>query len=313
MTRHQVSAQSPESLFESYRRGIKVSLLPYLAKTLDDISKDPLARNEAEELLGLLSRAFPGRACVPWALEATLRFNRMILEEEQDFKRRGTYRRRPQDAGQVNQDVYQSRTVMLDYYLPGLFLSYLTWPHHQALLAFYRQEFLAPSAPELVMEWGFGHGLLSVLAARAWPRARLFGLDISPHSLAFTRALMEAETAISRCSFSLGDILTADLPADKACGIICAELLEHVSEPKALLERLAAAMRGDGQAFLTAAINAPQADHIAHFRSAAEVEALVKEAGLTVIKRQELVHPHRNGASLAPTVLALIAAKKGAR
>jgi ubiquinone/menaquinone biosynthesis C-methylase UbiE len=299
----------PASLFEAYKDGLKGSLLPFLAEPLGLIAKDQEARDEAEKLLNLIASAFPDKPLIPWAVSATLRFNRMILEEERDFKRRGTYRRQRDDASFVNESVYQSHTVMEGYYLLGLLLTYLTWPHHQALLRFYRKRFLTPATVDFVMEWGTGHGLLSVLAAQAFPSAKLLGVDISPHSLAFTSSLLEAAGLASRCRFALGDVLQEPAPPEKAQRIICAEVLEHVSDPSALLRRLTGCLDHGGRAFLTAAINAAQADHIFHFRQTGEVTALIEKSGLEIVAAEEFIHPNRQGDDAAPAVLAVIAAR----
>jgi 2-polyprenyl-3-methyl-5-hydroxy-6-metoxy-1,4-benzoquinol methylase len=94
--------------------------------------------------------------------------------------------------------------------------------------------------------------------------------------------------------------------------LICAELLEHVADPKALLFRVAASLKDGGKAFLTAAINAPQPDHIYHFRSAGEVEELVQACGLSIHAQRLFTHPHRKTQNEPPAILALTAAKEPA-
>ena len=264
---------------------------------------------DLEEALLLLQKAFPERASPGWAVEATLRFNRMIIAEELDYRRRQAYRHAPGDAGKVNAEIYQSGETMTGFYLAGLMLSYYTWSHHKDLLALFHGFLDTGPKGAYVMEWGTGHGLLSLLAARQWPSARLLALDISPHSLAFTAKLLAAAGIADRSELMLGDVLDPTLDFPQVDRLICAEVLEHVAEPGALIQRAAAALAGGGRAFFTAAINAPQPDHIFHFRCESEVEALIRAAGLSIESKTALVHPHRAGQDKAPTVFALTAIK----
>ncbi len=299
---------TPHVLFESYRDALKASVLPFLGHSLDRLADDRQA--ELDELLLLLHRAFPEQPSPGWAVKATLRFNRMIIAEELDYRERAAYRRAPQDAADVNQLIYQSAETMTGFYLAGLLLSYFTWPHHTALLSFYRESFLTGRKPGTVMEWGVGHGLFTLHAKRQWPNASLVALDISEHSLDFTKRLLEADGTSCRPQFVLGDILAESLVLPTVDRLVCAEVLEHVADPKALLQRVADCLLPGGVTFLTAAINAPQPDHIFHFRDAGEVEELVRAAGLVIRAKRSLTHPHRARQSEAPTVLALIAAKE---
>jgi SAM-dependent methyltransferase len=302
-----------QTLFEAYRGALKASPLPFLGEALDRIASSEALRTELEEILRLLSIAFPERPSPGWAASSTLSFNRMIIQEELDFQTRGSYRHKPQDAGRINARFYQSAQIMPGLYLPGLLLSYYTWRHHQELLAFYRETFLAPGGePQEVMEWGPGHGLFSLLAARRWPNATLHVCDISPYSLLFTHSLLEAGGVLNRCRSALGDLLDSSLDLPKTDRLICAELLEHVAEPRILVQRVAASLKDGGKAFVTAAINAPQPDHIFHFRTESEVEDLIRWAGLRITGKRTLTHPHRLHQNEPPTVLALLATKEPA-
>ena len=205
------AAANGQALSTLYLEALRHSPLPFLAGAIGPAGQNH-ANNELEEVLLLLEKAFPHAPSPAWAVGATLRFNRMIIAEELDFRRRQAYRHSPADAGKINAQIYQSAETMTGYYLAGLLLSYYNWKHHQDLLAFYREEFLGGSTgAAAVMEWGVGHGLLLHLAARKWPSARLLAIDISPHSLTFTRNLLEAAGSAGRAEFRLGDVLDPTL------------------------------------------------------------------------------------------------------
>ncbi len=289
---------------------LRRSMLPFLADGIDTLSAKPGYRDSLEEILGLLRRGWREKPWPKWAANGTLRFNRTVLQEELSFRKSGQYSRTPEDSVAVNAEVYQSTEVMEGYYLVGLLLSYFTWIHHDRMLEFYRTRFLRDGgSANAVMEWGIGHGLFALLAARVWPAARMTAVDISEHSLDFARRLFEAAGETSRVTFVTADILGCDATFEPVDRLICSELMEHVADPRLLLTRISAALMPGGRAFVTTAINAPQPDHIYLFRSRDEVEQLVAASGLIIEEAISLVHPHNEGRVGAPTVLAMIAVK----
>lgn len=300
-------------LTSEFCTALRKSMLPFLADGIDVLSGKPGYRDSFEEILHLLRRAWHEKPWPKWAANGTLRFNRTVLQEELRFRKSGEYSRGPQDSVDVNAEVYQSTEVMEGYYLVGLLLSYFTWVHHDRMLDFYRNRFLSNgNATKDVMEWGIGHGLFTLLAARAWPNAKITAVDISEHSLEFANRLFQAAGEASRVTFVKADILDRDATFEPVDRLICSELMEHVADPALLVGRVAAALAPGGRAFVTTAINAPQPDHIYLFRSRDEVEKLVTASGLIIEEAISLVHPHNEGRVGAPTVLAMIAAKAGA-
>jgi ubiquinone/menaquinone biosynthesis C-methylase UbiE len=175
---------------------------------------------------------------------------------------------------------------------------------------FYRRHFLdAEAKVGSVMEWGVGHGLFTLLASRSWPQAQIFALDISQHSLDFSRSLLKADGAEQRDKFFSADILSPDVTLPCVDRLICSELMEHVPDPHALGRRVYDVLNKDGKAFVTAAINAPQPDHIYLFRSRQEVEDLIVASKLHIEAALPVVHPNHKGREGAPTVLAMVVAK----
>jgi SAM-dependent methyltransferase len=298
-------------LLADYRDALNKSMLPFLGGTIGALSADAGYCDDLEDLLALLRRAYPHKPWPKWSAGGTLRFNRMIIQEELEFRKSATYSRRPEDSALVNEEIYSSSEVMDGFYLVGLLLSYFTWFHHKRILDFYRARFLRRpgGAVGRVMEWGVGHGLFSLLAARAWPVAWLTAVDISQHSLDFTRRLLAADAVTQRVEFVLQDILEPHAELPVVDRLICSELMEHVAEPPELAKRMATVLAPGGCAFVTAAINAPQPDHIYLFRSPQEVEELIRSVGLIVEAALPVGHPHNEGRDDAPTVLAMVVSK----
>jgi SAM-dependent methyltransferase len=255
--------------------------------------------------LQLLREAYPERPWPAWPADGYIAFNRMVLKEEQAFRKTGAYSASEGDIDRISEEIYNNPDVMNKYYLVGLYVTYFIWPHHYRMLDFYRREFLGPEAGEAASfaEWGVGHGLLSADALQRWPQAQAHLYDLSPHSLGFAQRLLARHAG--RCVFLQDDVATApSLPTVDR--LVCSEVLEHVPRPELVLQRATAVLAPGGRAFLTAAIDAPQPDHIYLFRSDQEVFDMVAANGLTVRSHLSVVHPSRQSDDRPPRVLGLV-------
>jgi 2-polyprenyl-3-methyl-5-hydroxy-6-metoxy-1,4-benzoquinol methylase len=65
------------------------------------------------------------------------------------------------------------------------------------------------------------------------------------------------------------------------------EVLEHLEKPVAFLKVLRRMLQDGGKAFITAAITAPNEDHIYLYNEVGDVEAQLLEAGFSVLDFQE--------------------------
>ena len=159
--------------------------------------------------------------------------------------------------------------------------------------------------PERIAEWGVGHGLLILEALERWPQAQAAILDLSKFSLAFTARMLAAAGMGNRCESYQGDVVK--LPATRSVQrLICSELLEHVPNPKLLLERLRDALAPGGLAYLTGAINAAQPDHVSLFTSTEQLLSLVEEQGLVMRAHLTACHPNRQAEQNPPAVVAMV-------
>jgi hypothetical protein len=89
-----------------------------------------------------------------------------------------------------------------------------------------------------------------------------------------------------RCTLNLQDIL-ADPPTSPASFLTNVEVLEHLENPLEFLKGLNRLLEPGGLAMITAAVTAPNADHIYLYNSVDELVSQVKEAGFTVIDSRE--------------------------
>ncbi|ASW96091.1 class I SAM-dependent methyltransferase [Mycobacterium intracellulare] len=182
------------------------------------------------------------------------------------------------------QEVYLNDEYMHTQYLPGLLLSHYLWPHHYLQLQYFERFFLPSLAKEArprFAEVGIGTGVYSRTALQAVSKAEGVGYDLSPVSVNFTLAHLEAFGLLDRYDTSLRDVI-AQPPEDQISHVICVEVLEHLEDPVALLRALKNMTAPAGKLFITAALNAANADHIYLYRNAEDVLAQAEESGLHV-------------------------------
>jgi len=179
-------------------------------------------------------------------------------------------------------EVYCNDDHMWRQYLPGLLLSHYLWPHHYRQIEYFKTFFLSMLCRHQVTEFaevGVGTGIYSRLTLQAVPEIRGAGFDISPMSLRFTLGHVAAYGHADRYSAIKHNIL--EQPNDKTYrALICVEVLEHMEDPLVLLKSLKSMCAADGKMFVTAALNAADADHIYLYRQPQDVLDQVAAAGL---------------------------------
>ena len=119
------------------------------------------------------------------------------------------------------------------------------------------------------------------LALAEAPSWRGEGVDISPTSVNWARALAEAAGTSDRANIHEGDALSFRPQCPAQAAISCF-VLEHLEKPEALLGNMAEALEPGAPAFVTAAITAAEIDHIYEFRRESELVALAEQAGFRV-------------------------------
>jgi 2-polyprenyl-3-methyl-5-hydroxy-6-metoxy-1,4-benzoquinol methylase len=189
----------------------------------------------------------------------------------------------------VAKAVYHSASYMFDLYLPGILLSQYLWPHHYNQLKFFRERFvpLARAATGcLFFDVGVGTGFYSKEMLRQVPGSTGRGFDISAHSLAHTAKMIDRWKLSNRYATHRQNILNYDRKI-LADAVISVEVLEHLENPPEFLEGLRRMLRPGGIGYITAAINAPNADHIYLYRSGDEVAREIESAGFSIRDRKE--------------------------
>jgi 2-polyprenyl-3-methyl-5-hydroxy-6-metoxy-1,4-benzoquinol methylase len=182
----------------------------------------------------------------------------------------------------VATQVYHDPHYMQSEYLPALVLSQFLWPHHYQVIDFFRTHFLAklpPSDKKKFYDVGIGTGFFSALFLREVSGISGVGVDISDSSILFTQQYLKKYGFQDRYDFVKQNILEIPLQEECADHLISIEVLEHLEQPLEFLKQLRKMLRPGGRAFITAALNAPELDHIYLYTTPDQVRDQVIEAG----------------------------------
>lgn len=201
-----------------------------------------------------------------------------FMYEQLRFSESGKYSSTSFD--EVNARVYNNPEVM-DYFMNGLLLSQVLWKHHYSIFSFFSHNFPKYiSGVNNYLEIGGGHGLFISEAINVLDKQTQFTLvDISPTSLEVSKKFIGAHPV----NYVLSDIFKYNTDT-KYNFITMGEVIEHVEDPVALLNKLKSLLTPNGVIFMTTPTNAPSIDHIYLFRNAQEVIDIIEKAGLEVIE-----------------------------
>jgi len=192
-------------------------------------------------------------------------------------------------------EVYQSYEYMNNLYLPGILLSHYLWKHHYQQYLFYLNKVvdLLPKQGNFY-DVGVGTGFYSRNILRDSEMCG-FGIDMSPHSLNFTRDTLKKFSLENRYSTILGDFYKIKHQLKSADFICSIEVLEHLENPLEMLQSLFFILKPNHYGLISAAVNAPNADHIYLYKSCEEVARQIKDAGFDIIDEtcDEAYEPRR--------------------
>lgn len=261
----------------------------------------------AAEFEDLLQRMFHDDQALADAVRGYVEFALDALRLQTKFEKSGEYINKT--YAEASSEVYANREYMSNLYLPGILFSHFLWPHHYRQKEFFRVAFLSEMQrkdTQYFADVGIGTGFYSRLILANLPAVSGEGFDISPTARDYTERQVTAFGALDRYCVHLRDVV-ADPPVHVTDWLISVEVLEHLEEPVVFLRALRRMLRPGGKAFITAALNAPNADHIYLYRSPAEVLAQLVEAGFTTEQfHSGFGHAPRRPGLTAPEITAFI-------
>lgn len=228
-----------------------------------------------------VTRIFSSDIALSAAVEGYSRFSLEVVRLQIRFEKELEYAHK--SYAEVTKDIYANEAYMMSCYLPGLLLSHYLWPHHYRQRRFFEHAFVADmvrAGARRFYDVGVGTGFYSRLALTAVTGIQGQGFDISPWSKAFAERHVAAFGAANRYRVELRNVVVH--PPEPIDWLICVEVLEHLENPIEFLSALRIMLRPGGKAFITAALNAPNADHIYLYRTSEEVKVQLAEAGFAI-------------------------------
>ncbi len=186
---------------------------------------------------------------------------------------------------EASSEVYQNKDYMFNLYLPGILLSHFLWYHHYQQHIFYLAEFLPrvrSHGGRVFYDVGIGTGFYSKEMLVSDRALRGEGFDLSPFSLEYTSGTLGAFGVRDRYTFNHRNIVTepVKVPADF---ILSIEVLEHLEDPQEFLDALCRMLAPGGLGLISAALTAPNADHIYLYNEPEEVIAQIEKAGFKLL------------------------------
>jgi len=189
------------------------------------------------------------------------------------------------DYEQIKEDIYFNEEVMMDTYMPGLFLAYSNGIYLHVKTNLFLNKFV----PQLKeghkgLEIGYGEGFYLWQLIKHAPFVDVKGYDISKWALKFADKMLDL-SGVKRdmLSLDIGDV-TQGLALDDNTmdfGII-AEVIEHLSEPVVGIKELARVLKPGGIMYLTTVIDTNHMDHVSNFESPEEIVSLIKSCDFSV-------------------------------
>lgn len=224
---------------------------------------------------------FPSEGALELALKGYVAFALDAMRRQKAFEADPRYPHMTHK--EASEEVYFNSDFMMNQYLPGLLLSHYLWPHHFRQLCFFESAFVDSMRNQnatAFAEVGIGTGLYSRIILQRLPGVHGRGFDISPSSKAFTENHLQAFGLAHRYEVELRDVVAhAIVPVDY---LVCVEVLEHLEDPLTFLQALRSGLKPGGKAFITAALDAPNADHIFLYRKPEDVLGQLVAAGFTL-------------------------------
>jgi 2-polyprenyl-3-methyl-5-hydroxy-6-metoxy-1,4-benzoquinol methylase len=209
-----------------------------------------------------------------------------FLEEEFFFHRSGRYRL--STFAEAFAQVYGNVDYMARY-VHGILISQILWHPHALAFDLFRTKFLS-SLPQgaTYLEVGPGHGFFLYFAAKTSAIAGLEAWDVSPSSIAETKAALQKLGANRDVTIVEQDVLAAPSRNDEFDGAVISEVLEHLERPDKALRTLHSALRPGGRLFINAPVNSPAPDHIYLWRSPEEFRSFVEDQGFEIEQAYDL-------------------------
>jgi 2-polyprenyl-3-methyl-5-hydroxy-6-metoxy-1,4-benzoquinol methylase len=199
-------------------------------------------------------------------------------------------------------EVYHNRDYMFGLYLPGILLSHYLWPHHYNGFLYFDEVFaplMRAASEKTFADVGVGTGFYCRQGLMVDSAFQGKAFDISQHSLDYADRQVTAFGVRDRWTREERDIV-ARPPEEKFQFVLSVEVLEHLEDPVAFIRSLKGMLAPGGYAFITAAIAAPNFDHIHLYMNSQDVIDELVEGGFEVVEYRDFMAYEPRGDAPVP-------------
>lgn len=219
---------------------------------------------------------------IDFGVDCYLKLSDDMTTERINFVRTGKYSN--SSYKEVEQRIYGNPEIM-DYHMHGLALAQYLWPEQYARIEFFRKTLPAFTRNcARYLEVGGGHGLYAWTALQQLPEnAQIDLLDISRSSIELAQKII----GTSSVNYILKDIFEFE-PAQPYGFITAGEIIEHLENPLAFLNKISDLLSPDGAIYFTTSVNAPMIDHIYLFNNVQEIRDLIALARLKIVDEKSV-------------------------
>lgn len=222
-----------------------------------------------------------------YAVDAYVEMCNDMVKSQISFMKIGRY---PAANVDTFKEVYSDISKMKSY-MVGLAISQILWPTHYAIYKYF-EKIMLESRDDIgtYLEIGPGHGLFMEKALEHLRAdTKITAVEISAAALDITKSIITFfhSQDVGRIAYHNMNMLDVDLN-NKYDFIMMGEVLEHVTSPDKLLNKLKDLLSDRGKAFISTCINCPAIDHIYHFRCVEDIHEMFKIAGLKVLTERLL-------------------------
>ncbi len=257
-------------------------MAPYMSST---VGKGRIAFGDMweESFDDTLQHLFRDQSRMENAIEGYIRFALEATRLQKRFEKERRYILKSyQEAAET---VYHNEAYMLNLYLPGILLSHYLWPHHYRQLRYFHDNFVPrvlAGADHSFCDVGVGSGFYSRQLLSASPASTGIAFDISTFAQNYAQRQVAAFGQLHRWQCKLQNVLT-EIPEQTWSVLMSVEVLEHLEDPVSFLHQLRRMLRKGGVGFITAALTAPNEDHIYLYSCVDDISFQLRAVGFEII------------------------------
>ncbi len=264
------------TLFQSKFSDVNKMQFKHIKKNLDRLTESE--REHANKYMALYEDYFK---TFGWDSDDIIKsYNntvKMLIKEKFYFTKYGKYRLDSLD--QAIKQVYSDDQLMKDYMIWIVYTN-LFIDNHLKVYHFFKN-MISKQSGEKYLEVGTGHGLYFNEAMISGNFTHYHGVDLSETSVKISKYITSKHEHESDYEIDYMDVFDLD-ESNKYDFISSGEVLEHVEDPKAFLEKFHRLLTPEGRCYISTATNSPAPDHIYLFKNSQDVIDIIEKCGFEV-------------------------------